>query len=376
LTDETTESEIESKFKMTLLQTEKRLMDLEMGLSELREKFKDIDPKKISEIAERVEELEDLILVEQAGIIELKKALEGFGTSKETEEKIKSLENMLTQTKDEMKTKIENILVMKPRIEEMIEKVDKSVSKMWEEVEKKLKEISDKRIELEVKIQNLAEKVDKMNFKPLDEEIKKVKENFFATGARLRVVENLLTKIISETEAAKPFMRKIETIEKLEDRIKELEKVKGEMEKFVSISSEIEKMKNELLVVNSKVSEINSFLKSLIECIGKGEVKLEDIEKIGKIETLEKKILEMEKNVKESLAKDLREKLIELEESNKKKLEEIAAIVEKRIIQNRAPVGAISAQVDELIDKVINLESKIAVLEKAIRERKQPMVLE
>jgi chromosome segregation ATPase len=361
---------------MTLLQTEKRLMDLEMGLSELREKFKDIDPKKISEIAERVEELEDLILVEQAGIIELKRALEGFGTSKETEEKIKSLENMLTQTKDEMKTKIENILVMKPRIEEMIEKVDKSVSKMWEEVEKKLKEISDKRIELEVKIQNLAEKVDKMNFEPLEEEIKKVKENFFATSARLRVVENLLTKIISETEAAKPLMRKIETIEKLEDRIKELEKVRGEMEKFVSISSEIEKMKNELLVVNSKVSEMNSFLKSLIECIGKGEVKLEDIEKIGKIETLEKKILEMEKNVKESLAKDLREKLIELEESNKKKLEEIAAIVEKRIIQNRAPVGAISAQVDELIDKVINLESKIAVLEKAIRERKQPMVLE
>jgi polyhydroxyalkanoate synthesis regulator phasin len=72
----------------------------------------------------------------------------------------------------------------------------------------------------------------------------------------------------------------------------------------------------------------------------------------------------------------VKSKLSELEENYKKKLEEIASMVEKRIIQTRAPVGAVTAQIDELIDRVINLESKLAALEKIAREKRGPIVLE
>jgi len=60
--------ESSDKFKLTLLQIEKRFVDIEIALGELKEAF--------SSLEQRIDDIEDLIMVEQAGLIELKKMLE------------------------------------------------------------------------------------------------------------------------------------------------------------------------------------------------------------------------------------------------------------------------------------------------------------
>ncbi|MHA1743339.1 MAG: hypothetical protein ACTSV6_03695, partial [Candidatus Heimdallarchaeota archaeon] len=57
---------VEDKFKLSLLQIEKRFVDLEVALGELNEKIKKVDVKAISEMKQRMEDIEDLIMVEQA----------------------------------------------------------------------------------------------------------------------------------------------------------------------------------------------------------------------------------------------------------------------------------------------------------------------
>jgi DNA repair exonuclease SbcCD ATPase subunit len=61
---------------MTLLQIERRFLDLESEFSEIKEKLKDWKVEALPEIQQKIEGLEDLIMVEQAAIIELKKMLE------------------------------------------------------------------------------------------------------------------------------------------------------------------------------------------------------------------------------------------------------------------------------------------------------------
>lgn len=58
--------------KLSLTQTEKRLTDLETTVSEISEKFKDIRPDSMPELQQRIDDIEDLIMVEQAGLMELK----------------------------------------------------------------------------------------------------------------------------------------------------------------------------------------------------------------------------------------------------------------------------------------------------------------
>lgn len=71
---------IEDRFKLTLLQIEKRFVDLEMNISDFKAKLKDVNIDAVTSLQKRVEDLEDLSMVENVGVIELKKMLEGIKT--------------------------------------------------------------------------------------------------------------------------------------------------------------------------------------------------------------------------------------------------------------------------------------------------------
>ncbi len=51
---------IENKFKLSLLQTEKRLVNLEVAIAELEEKLKKVDLEGIQNLKQKVEDLEEL----------------------------------------------------------------------------------------------------------------------------------------------------------------------------------------------------------------------------------------------------------------------------------------------------------------------------
>ncbi|MCX6820439.1 MAG: hypothetical protein NT016_00590 [Candidatus Aenigmarchaeota archaeon] len=94
----------EDKFKLSMLNMEKRFIDMEFAISELASRVKDINPENIETYDNRIEALEDMITVEQAGVGELKQIMErvdeGFTTSatlrdiEDMRERVRRVENL------------------------------------------------------------------------------------------------------------------------------------------------------------------------------------------------------------------------------------------------------------------------------------------
>ena len=94
----------EDKFKLSMLNMEKRFIDMEFAISELASRVKDINPENIVTYDNRIEALEDMITVEQAGVCELKQVMqrvdEGFTTSatlrdvEDMRERVRRVENL------------------------------------------------------------------------------------------------------------------------------------------------------------------------------------------------------------------------------------------------------------------------------------------
>lgn len=446
---------LENKFKLSFLQTEKRLVELEVALSDLQEKLKDVDIESINEIKQKVEDLEDLIMVEQAGIIELKKILEEFG------EKIKK------------PTKI-------PEIEKEIAEIKEFNLKLKENIEKKISELSSIRKEIESKISQIENKMKAaLNYEPVLEEIKKLKNDFLSISAKMSITEEFISKVMSEVGELKPKVSKIletdfENIRReIERKISEFKSIEERLKKIqetTDVFDEIKKVKSEFLVINAKISGMDEFIKNFVKEVNKIKPLINKIESFENIlkssEKLEQKLMEIKlrsdeiermqkrleeihsatsekfykidlldsrvsllEDMKKNLAlleekignlrkeievsnatinqliidfqnkieatrrdiekvvkkeeidnifKEIEERFKEIEKKNKTKLEEIASIVERRVIETKAPIGALNAQIDELINRVINLESKIIAIERAIQEskKKQPIILE
>jgi chromosome segregation ATPase len=102
-------SSVEKKFRLSLQNMERRFVDLEVAISEIVNRLNALgdmegggDSAAVEDLMQRVDELEDLIAVEQAGIAELKDILtridKGFEHRFDTasiEEKIKEVENVV-----------------------------------------------------------------------------------------------------------------------------------------------------------------------------------------------------------------------------------------------------------------------------------------
>jgi chromosome segregation ATPase len=67
----------EDRFKLSLLSMDKRFMDLEFAISEIAARVKDIDPENLKTLDQRIESMEDMVMVEQAAVLELKRVMEG-----------------------------------------------------------------------------------------------------------------------------------------------------------------------------------------------------------------------------------------------------------------------------------------------------------
>jgi DNA repair exonuclease SbcCD ATPase subunit len=426
------ENKVESKFKKTLLQTEKRIMDLEVSVSELAEKLKEIDPKEFSVVKERMEELEDLITVEQAGIIELKKMLEEFrekagvelvrekigeisATKSKVEEIEKKLEENIKKTLEDVELKLKDFSEAKSKLEDEISKIsatEKRHSEFLKEdienIKNRLKEIS----EIKNKLEGISEEV--VNIKngfggtltDLGKRTETIEKSLSNLAMKLNEVEIHTNRLFADFDTLKPFIEKIQNIEGIEKKVGELERASHNLEgKFKEIEGapveiskfnvKLSEFEGRLSGLDEKIKEAIAISSDAVKRVGSFEVDLKKIEKIdsrvneienfiqnlinvvaGKVEVLPKiKATQVSERISK-IEENVKSKLSELEENYKKKLEEIASMVEKRIIQTRAPVGAVTAQIDELIDRVINLESKLAALEKIAREKRGPIVLE
>ena len=122
---------VSDRFKLTLLQMEKRFVDLETALTETRDKLKDINLDSVTALEKRVEDIEDLIMVEQAGILEIKKMMES-GQQKEKDFADAATLGRFEERLNNMDQDLKSISVQQPglEVEERVKKLEGDVTSL------------------------------------------------------------------------------------------------------------------------------------------------------------------------------------------------------------------------------------------------------
>ncbi len=265
-------SKIESKFKLSLLQVEKRFVDLETTISEVIEKVKDVDLAPIPELKERVDDIEDLIMVEQAGILELKKMLEemqgktgapavdlsGF------ENKIAELEKKLSipVTGVDLQPVFEQVNALKLQIEEKMKGLEsirtelkpamdvEFVSSKYETVQKGLNDLLNKKIEMDLKVEGLKKniemvehKIGEMASEKIAEEIENNKRDVILVNAKIDTIEKIVRVMTSDLQQIQLSMGKFESFDKLTFLGKEIE---SKIERFKLIEDELRRLSSRM----------------------------------------------------------------------------------------------------------------------------------
>jgi chromosome segregation ATPase len=395
LTEEETKPEIGDKYKLTLLQIDKRFVDLELAVGELSEKIKAFDPQVIADLQEKIDSLDSLIMTESLGIMEFKKMIENL------EKRFEEIPKEFALSPENLNKIASSVL---PTLEtSILPKIEARIS----EIEKKLTSISIKPLsspELEQRLENIS-----AEFKNLvaytQSEIKNIKEKIGLFD------QEIIQKIVSEvsdlrTEVSKEIRDIKEKIEgekttksdihlkflssrvntlkenvdfllnrkiEIDQKIQNLEKALAMLSRMAeetlpeSVIENVENIRKELLTVNAKIDTMEKSIKNILENIGKiGETEKisQELEKIkGSAHLIPKEIDERLANLEKKLS------LIESETREEK---------EKRYALERMPRQIFDKEISELTEKISALETRIDALEKIVEEftKHKPVILE
>lgn len=280
---------MENKFKLSLIQIEKRFVDLEATVGELLQKVKDLDAESMKELRERIDSLENLIMVEQAGIIELKKALESYSSEREIPYDIRE---------------------RLAKIEEKLASLDATA--------------------LEAKIKNIADLFNaNLNLK-----WKEIQKNINLAEERLR---SLPEEVLEEMKKVK-----IESIEKVAEELSDLRAAARHLEEFKIIKNKIiESMAN----LHKEVEKSKSEFKLMVDGL-------------------------------KSIRNEFELKLYTERADFGKRFEEM----ERRLDDIKAFFDILNLRIDEIVDKIIQIETKISAIEKTRIEKLErephPIVIE
>jgi chromosome segregation ATPase len=393
------------KFKLSILQMEKRFVDLEVALCELNEKLKVLDAAAVSELKQRVDDVEDLIMVEQAGILELKKMLE------EAQEKAKEPQAA------------PSAVTISP---EELEKIASTVTVKWEErligLEKKLAAIEipqnvtfPEADELRKQIQSLTNQLKNLEF-TMNSELGYVKEKMItedlvqtivAEISDLRTEYGREVREIKEKVGSAPLYADIQFLSnrvkdlkqavdnllnmkvEIDSKILNLERSLVEMEgaKLPSgLDREIDNTKRELIANGKKILALERTVQEAskkFESLNVGEIG-KKLEMIREVETLYSRINEIYSDLQrkvdsiskltpinvESKIRGLEEKIDEVQYSMKD--------LDNKVAKQEIPTHVFDSQVSELMEKMIFLETRLRALERMMQQptKAEPIILE
>ena len=265
------------KRDMAFLQ--KKLAELEIAVSEVQEGVQKIDISELSDLKQRLGDIEDLTMVENAAVIELKKMLEGTTAEAEqavapqleerltvleqkisgitipsaeeikssitsslpaadaaqVDEKINEIRSSFESIKTDLESKIDslqqkfafvenNISQAAPTVELLKEDVIKAVAASLPDTEWIKNELHSFRSYLDaekVKLTSLTEHIEKNLETPLPEravqELEKIRNDWLINMAKIDGVEKFVENFSNEINQLKPVIKKLETFEKLMD---------------------------------------------------------------------------------------------------------------------------------------------------------------
>ena len=327
--DFTDVAKIENKFKLSLMNMEKRFVELEMVISELSERLKSGQIEPIKALNQRIEGIEALMLVEQAGLNELKK--------------------MIAHADKKFQATIELDQRLESRLEEKLKgKIEEGVEHKLAVVENKMADVKKSLVSIEELAKTTAEKAERPSELP-DEDKERI---------------SLIEKEIAELKTSSPG-ESISPLEigELRTRMKELEAqtaVSGQLVSDLknSIDGKIKTALKEVQYGTAGFEFMNSKLESLkagIDMLGDKRIEMD-----MKLSGLEEKISLLERRGKDSLPDNLLDEVKTSKRelsTNKVKIESLERVV--RELNTHMQKMEDTAKRFESLERLTNLKKDV-----------------
>jgi len=305
----------DDKYKLSFLQIDKRLVNLEIALGELSEKIKGlktVDPESVNAIQQGLDDLEDLAMLEDLGGTELKKMLEDINSQ------ISELSKKTAALSPEDYQKIENLLMNK-----INEKISASPSLPPNQ------------------ITGLQEEVARLNEKT-------------------RILEtDVINKVVSEVTDLRTEMSK--EMRDVKERIGEIGTIKPEIDiKF--LSSRLNSLKESVEYMLNRKAELDMKMDNLQKSLAQLALKVEQVP----VETARS---EFPSSVDQRLS-NLENRIAFLsDEVKSKEFEDREKMEEPKI--------DFDVQINRLLERIDYLENRIKTVEKGTQKsRREPIIVE
>ena len=383
------EENLEEKFKLSLLGLEKKVLDLEGLVNDLK---KSLESKNLEQ---RIEDIEDVLMASNLVIYELKEKLEAIGFGKLFEKldveklnnllkRVESLKKELTGFNSELnsiKEKFDEILNETEKVKEKVEKSEVSIESINQkfselknrEIGKILSEISALRNDFTKEILKLKEELDELKkasptdlsilnsrLNSLKEDVeylmnRKVEMEMSLKNLEQKVGEMLEGKLVQEKllKGLENFGKRVKT---LEEKLKQLEKISFRLSTLEN-SVEILKSLATKEIPEEKFEEIGNRLNLLTSKLNALEIWVESKkEKVPPID--------FEKIVQEKL-NDLKLEFVNQINSFDFKLKELESKVSE--LKDVLKLGKFLLESESLNERISEISKKLFELEERVK---------
>lgn len=380
------------------------VLHLEKKVSELEERMKSVEKSLekvgIEDLEKRLEDLEDLVMVENALMVEIKKMMESSSELIDLKDRVKNIENSLSSLTSvgPEKVKAEDL----SRLSQRIESIEKDLSflrkqisttdfnELKESVEKRLAEgVISKNIKEILEIQNMVLK-NESRIDNIEKSIENLKTSLkelqptlgLENVKKIGVLSNEVARRIEETrELVARFNALQSDIEKRITKITTIEDELGNIKVWMDkLSKEFESINAKIFELTKRQEENRIYLTEKILAQTEGVLKeVQDL--LAQTKNEVSKIIESKVNEKlvdfGSLRKQMEElanRMAKMEESDKKEIESLKTALQEMKEMQVFP----EERLNELMSRNVYLEDKISALEKIIKEltKVSPLVLE
>jgi len=413
-------AEIENKVKIALSQAEKRLVELELGLAELRDavmKFSGVDQNSLAILSElpdlkqRLEDLEDLVMVESAGIEELKDVMEevrdrinptqaGTQLPEETAQKtalmsdIESRLSSLDQVKRELDDLAHEVASMKQNAMQIVAtpsvapQDSQMLSAKVENVKAVLDELIKRKVELDMKIERLEKTMAFMQTRAaesvpenLKKEVDALNRNFSVVDSRMDAIESVSKNLSEDMQRIRASLQKFDTFDKASGLAKELQ---ARMEEFKFIEGEVKRVSNRVegFYENldqrlDRIREFERVFPQLRQEFDKmrdevmkrlDESKISVLDRATKDETsaIRDRIAQLEAKLSDTQLRDI--------ESTMERMKQDVQVAMK---DAHEPLNVINIEISDILARIVGLETRLGNIERMFQSgRSHPVIIE
>lgn len=409
-------SEIENKIRLSLSQTEKKMADLEIGLAEFKDmmsKFSGMSPEAISDmsqlpdIKQRVEDLEDLVMVETAGIEELKDLMEGIksGMSPQTAQAspeaaqniaiIGELERKISSL-DEVKRGLDDLshemAAMKQGAMQMgsasMPQDTQLLSARIENVKTVLEELIKRKVEVDMKIEKLDKTMAFMQTRSPEQTSQEVRRdfevlnrNFSVVNSRMDAIEGVSKSLSDDMQKVRSLMQRFDTFDKasglakdLQSRMEEFKFIEGEVKR---VSSRVEGFYENLDQRLDKIREFERVFPQL-----KQEFDRMKDEMMKRMD--ESKISVLDRATKDETSA-LRDRMSQLEAKlGGTQFRDMEAAVDRMkqdlrqaVKEAHEPLNVINIEISDMLSRIVGMETRLGNIERMFQSgRSRPVIIE